>query len=488
MTDPQRSEGLAVLELRLRHELDLLELPAAPWVPSRATEGGLATDVVVIGAGMAGLAVAAKLRLFGVERVRVLDRAPAGQEGPWVTFARMRTLRSSKLHAGPALQLPSLTFRAWFEAQFGADAWSSLGKAPRPLWMDYLRWFRRVMRVEVGNDCRVTLIRPREDGLLAIEHTGGPTIACRRVVLATGRDGLGGPAIPRFAAALPRHLWSHASEAIDFAALRGRRVAVVGAGASAMDNAAAALEAGCASLDMLVRRAAVPSDDIGTGFPGMIHGFASLPDEWKWRLMHLQLVVQNPPPRESVLRVFRHPQARLHVASPIEAAEPAGDALRLVAPQGAMIVDHLILGTGFRVDLSERPELARLAPHVAFWRDRPEVAGWHANEELLDSPDLAPDYAFRERQPGACPMLRHIHCFNYAATLSHGKLSGDVRDVSHGVERLARGLIASLFAEDVEHHARALPLSAKAELLGDECQSSDDLRQAALLPVRRRIV
>jgi hypothetical protein len=40
--------------------------------------------------------------------------------------------------------------------------------------------------------------------------------------------------------------------------------------------------------------------------------------------------------------------------------------------------------------------------------------------------------------------------------------------VTPGVERLARGIVASLFAEDVEHVAAALPREAKLELLGDE--------------------
>jgi hypothetical protein len=48
------------------------------------------------------------------------------------------------------------------------------------------------------------------------------------------------------------------------------------------------------------------------------------------------------------------------------------------------------------------------------------------SEELAESPDLAPDFGFRERMPGACPAPRHVHCFNHAATLSHGKVSGDI--------------------------------------------------------------
>ncbi len=63
--------------------------------------------IAIIGAGIGGLAAAAALRLLGIDRVRVLDRARPGREGPWVTFARMETLRSPKALAGPALGLPA---------------------------------------------------------------------------------------------------------------------------------------------------------------------------------------------------------------------------------------------------------------------------------------------------------------------------------------------------------------------------------------------
>ena len=45
-------------------------------------------DVVIVGAGMAGLVASAMLKRLGVDNQLVLDRARAGEEGPWVTFAR----------------------------------------------------------------------------------------------------------------------------------------------------------------------------------------------------------------------------------------------------------------------------------------------------------------------------------------------------------------------------------------------------------------
>ena len=110
--------GLPALEARLRQDLQWLCLPAKPWVPVRTVDGQEVLDVAIVGGGMGGLALAASLRNLGVQ-ARIFDKAPAGFEGPWATTARMETLRSPKELTGPALGLPALTFRAWFEAQFG---------------------------------------------------------------------------------------------------------------------------------------------------------------------------------------------------------------------------------------------------------------------------------------------------------------------------------------------------------------------------------
>jgi cation diffusion facilitator CzcD-associated flavoprotein CzcO len=462
---------LTVLEQRLRQDLEWLELPAKPWVPERtAPDGRPVADVAIVGAGMAGLAAAAALRLDGVDRLRVLDRAAEGQEGPWVTYARMETLRSPKGLAGPALGLPALTFRAFFEAQHGAAAWEALGKIPRGMWMDYLNWYRRVMAVPVENGADVALIRPREDGLIVLEMCTGPEVLCRRLVLASGRDGLGGHFVPEMARRVDRRFWAHSREEIDFAALRGKRVGVVGAGASAMDNAATALEAGAASLDLFVRRAELPRINkfTGIGSQGVVHGFAGLPDEWKWRFLHYAGSAQTPPPRDSTMRVSRHPHARLHLSSPMTGVREVDGALRVETPRGAFTVDFLIFATGFKVALDERPELALIAPHIRLWRDRFTPAAGQESEELAFSPDLAPDFSFQEKVPGECPALARIHAFNYPATLSHGKLTGDIPAISAGAKRLSRGIARSLFIEDRETHFERLVAFDTPELLGDE--------------------
>ena len=94
----------------MRNDLALLGLPAKPWMPKRQHQGQRVHDVVVVGAGMAGLTLTAALTHLGIG-VHLIDQAPVGQEGPWVTTARMENLRSPKELTGPALGMASLTFR-----------------------------------------------------------------------------------------------------------------------------------------------------------------------------------------------------------------------------------------------------------------------------------------------------------------------------------------------------------------------------------------
>jgi cation diffusion facilitator CzcD-associated flavoprotein CzcO len=96
-----------------------------------------------------------------------------------------------------------------------------------------------------------------------------------------------------------------------------------------------------------------------------------------------------------------------------------------------------------------------------------------ANEELASSPDLDARLAFQERVPGACPALARIHSFNHAASLTHGKVAGDIPAISDGAQRLARAIASMLFDADREQHYAALQAFDKAELFGDEWTDAD---------------
>jgi FAD-dependent urate hydroxylase len=478
LNSSSRLSGLAALEQRLSQDLAWLELPAKPWVIPRQSDQTSMLDVAIIGAGMAGMAAATALKLMGIS-ARLFDRAESGQEGPWVTTARMQTLRSPKQLTGPALGLPALTFRAWFEAQFGQSAWEAMDKIPRTQWMDYLRWYRQVMGLDIQNQHEILSVDASEMGFIALKvrtPKGIETLCARRVVVATGRDGLGSSWVPDLAHSLPTEKWAHSSDVYDYQRLRGLRVGVVGAGASAMDSAATALEAGAARVDLFIRRAELPriNKGKGAGNPGLVHGYYDLPDPWKWRFRRYINKQQVPPPRGSTLRVSRFANAHFRLASPILSVDSNAAEMTVHTPKMKLNVDFLVFATGFRANLSARSEFSQLAPHIKLWKHHFSPDADDKDPELGDYPVLGPAFEFQPlhfETPSATkplPSLSRVHCFCYPAVASHGQVSGDIPAVSDGAQRLARGIAALFYRENVDAHYGVMESYADPELFGDE--------------------
>ena len=330
--------------------------------------------------------------------------------------------------------------------------------------MDYLRWYRRVTGARVENGPDVTHISPGPDHVGVT--IGERTIHARRLVLATGREGQAVPRVPAPLTPFFGGLVRHSSDEIDFAALEGKRVAVIGLAASAFDNAATALEAGAAEVTLLGRAPAVPrlNKMKQTVYPGFTHGFADLPDTDKLALLDHVVSFRIAPPRASVLRISDDPRARLVLGAEVTGAEAHGDGLRLSTTQDHIDADLVILGTGFAIDVTAPPEMAAFSGRILRWGDRvPEATG-----EWGDFPYLGPGFEFlpREGQPG--DGLGNIHCFTHTAQLSLGNLANDIPAVSEGAERLARTIASSLFVEDREYHRQRLEAYAEPELEGDE--------------------
>lgn len=472
--------SLAELEARFQRECALLIVPPQKvWLDQQVhpTYGPM-LDVAIVGAGMAGLAAALALKRLGITRVALFDRSPQGLEGPWLTYARMEVLRSPPELVGPALGFPSLTFRAWFEAQFGAAAWPKLHRIPRVQWMDYLTWYRRMVGAPIENNCEMVAIDGGSDHVVLTlrSKTGERKVAARRVILANGRDGLGGAYVPEMFRKLSKRLSAHSSDPIDFAALAGRTVGVVGAGASTVDNAAEALEHGAAHVAMLVRRKDVPRVNRGMGIasPGMWHGYYDLPPERRWAIV--QYIADNaiPPPHDSMLRCSRHPNFAVITDCVPRSVREEGDKVLLETTRGLLAFDFLILATGFNVDWSQRPELDALARNIQLWRDRFQPPDSRPFEQG-DDPYLGPAMEFLEKSPGAAPWVERVHCYTFPAFLSHGPLAGDIPAISVGAERIAQGIASRFFTEDYERNWRKFVAFNTPELVGDEYEPAKDI-------------
>ena len=454
------ADPLAALEADVRRDLARTAHPRQAWLtPMHAPDGSEALDVLVVGAGQCGIATAFGLARARVDNVLVIDRAEAGHEGPWRTYARMPTLRSPKDFTGPDLDVPSLTYEAWHEAKFGAADWAALDLITREHWADYLDWVRKMTGVQVEN--RTELLRIEEAGPLlratVCHDSVTRDIFARRIVLATGQDSTGRWTLPPAVEALPAHLRAHTCEEIDFAALAGRTVLVVGAGASAFDNAACALEAG-ATVHLFTRRASVqviqPYRFIT--FAGFLRHLADLDDLWRWRFMRLVLGLREGFPQPTFDRCARHPGFTLHAGAPWLSVGTSGDRVIIETPRGPMTGDFVIAGTGVDMDFAARPELRDFAHNIATWGDRYEPPADERDDRVARFPYLADDFGFMEKTPGETPWIGRIHLFSIASTVSFGPSGSSINAMTTAVPRLVSGITRSLFREDAPAHYAAL--------------------------------
>jgi cation diffusion facilitator CzcD-associated flavoprotein CzcO len=450
--------GLAKLQQQVAQDLAYMDFPARPWVPPRFLPSGQRVlDVVVVGAGLNGLAITFGLLRERVTNIVTIDRAPRRREGPWLTFARMPGLRTPKTLVGPDLGLRNLSFPAWFEATRGRAGWEALVRATNDEWMDYLEWFRDTADLPVINGVALRQIRPQGDVVeLEVNREGVAEIwAARKVVLATGVLGSGGPYIPPFVVqALPRELYAHSAEQIEFARLRGKRVAVLGAGASAFDNAAVALEAGAEVVKLFARRTQIeqPSAKAGLETSGFLRFCGDLDDAARWRIMRRLAMLSVPPPADTIERCQRHRQFEVFTSCPWDALSWNGSEIQITTPQGRFAVDFVILGTGFDVNLARRPEIALIEDDVARWRDMYTPPAELAMPRLGDSPYLGRGFEYLPKPGREAPYLKNVHDFGIASVQSMGPVTTGLNGMKFGPTRLVRAVAESLFLQDAAVH------------------------------------
>jgi len=273
-------------------------------------------------------------------------------------------------------------------------------------------------------------------------------------VLATGQEGMGDWTIPEPLRHLPLSLCVHAAQPIDFASLRGKRVAVIGAGASAFDNAATALEAGAAEVDLFCRRAEIQviQPYRWLTFRGFLRHFCDLDDTWRWRFMRAVLEMREGFPQATYDRCARHANFRLQEGAPIDAVRETAGGVELQTPRGTFAADFVICGTGIDVNFAGRLELRNCAANIATWADRYQPPPDECSPRLGRFPYLADDYALIERITGETPWIADIHVFAIASTMSFGASGSSINAMTTAVPKLVHGLTRGLFRADVERH------------------------------------
>jgi len=461
--------GLAALETELARQLVLIGQGGADWTRPRNVGGEHVYDVVIVGGGQSGLAAAFGLMRERVSNILVIDENPTGFEGPWETYARMITLRTPKELNPIDFGVPALSYRAWWEAQHGPAGWEAVDKIARGDWMDYLRWYRRVLGLPVRNDTRLELIEPLEGGIHRLHLAGGSSLLARKVVLATGIQGGGEWHVPPMIGnALPRALYAHTSEPIDYAAFSGKRIGILGGGASAFDNANFALLQGAAEAHVFIRRKALPRINPirfmeQVGFTGR---YPALDDDAKYAVMVSFLGHNQPPTNDTFARAASWPGFALHLDSPWLGVEAEGVGAKVTTPGGAHHFDFLVLSTGLVSDPGLRPELRLVADGIARWADRFAPAG--ERHALIDAhPYLGEGFELLPRSADDAAALHGLFAFNYSALVSLGLSAAALSGLKTALPRLVKGVADQLFLDDRESLVADLIAYDEPEFLGE---------------------
>jgi FAD-dependent urate hydroxylase len=443
------------------------------WVPDRA---GIDHNVVLVGGGQTGSALAFALRRAGVGKVSVIDAAEdETRAGVWLTAARMQLLRTPKSLPGPELGLPALSFQAWYEARHGEAAYAAIDRIPRLTWAEYLSWYRHFLKIRVRYRTRLLRIDPADGCFrLHLEAEGRPVIeTTRKIVLATGFTGNGGAYIPPELAALSSQFLSHTEDDIDFATLRGKSVAVVGAAAAAFDAAGVALENGAAEVHLFARRASIASVPITRvrGYPGAYDNYRHLPDAIRWHQAIRFRRWGSTPTIDAIERVVAFPNFLLHLGAPWQEAYEADGQAVAHAADGSFRFDHVIAGTGYFVDPSARPEIAGFADQILLWRDK--YAPPHEEEDpfLGSHPYVGEAHEYLEKAPGHAPFLRDIHVHNPAGFVSFGLPIGDVPSMRRDIPLVTARISRDLFLADLDSHEKRMTGTIAADF-PDEAYAS----------------
>ncbi len=324
-------------------------------------------DVSIVGAGPYGLSIAAFLR-----KTRLTFRIFGTPLRSWRQQMPKGMLLKSDGFAS-SLYDPDSAFTLRHYCEENGLPYADVGiPVPIETFVAYGLEFQKRL-VPMVEETDVTAVK-RVAGGFQLQTADGQTVSSRKVILAAGITHFG--YLPDFLAALPRKYVSHSLDHHELSGFRGRTVAVIGAGASAVDLAALLHEAG-AGVQLVARRPEIafhkpseeprpifqriksPRSGLGLGWRSRLCTdaplvFHAMPEKLRFRAVQRHL---GPAPgwfvRDKVIGRFP-----LHLGTTIHGANVENGRVHLQfskkdGTRTELSVEHLIGATGFRVALSK---------------------------------------------------------------------------------------------------------------------------------------
>lgn len=327
-------------------------------------------DVAVIGAGPYGLSAGVHLLAKGL-RVRV--------------FGEPMEFWAKKMPQGMLLRSPRVASNLSDpDHAFTLDAYETATRiepcAPLPLdtFVEYGKWFRHQLGSSL--DTRTVAQVERAESGFRLRLEDGSNLVCSRVVVAAGI----GPfrKKPEVFQSFPQNLVSHCYEGRDVHQFAGKRVVVIGSGQSALESAAILSEAG-AQVEIIARdpklkwigshkwlhrmgpltRMLYSSHNVG---PVGISRLVAYPNLVRLVPLKLRDKIRKRAvrPAGSQWLPARLVNVKINTGRVVSRAVEANGGLALTLDDGSeRQVDHVLLGTGYRVNISRyeflSPELVR---------------------------------------------------------------------------------------------------------------------------------
>jgi len=389
-------------------------------------DGSGSRDVAIVGAGPYGLAAATQLR----------EKAP---DLTIVGFGEPMSFWEGQMPRGMLLRSPYVASDIGDpEGPYRLSAYEQemkLEKAePVPLdrFVEYGRWVQRHVLPGLRSE-RIQRIARNSEGF-ELEVAGGEVVHADRVVIAAGIHNFASR--PEVFTGLDSRV-SHTCDHSDLGIFKGSRVLVVGGGQSALESAALLVEAG-ADVELAVRASTVrwltrrwhhnlgpvsrffydPAEVGPVGVsrfvskPGLFSRLPRRTQDWMTERSLRPAGARWLPSRLAGVPI------RLN-ANAVETTEGNGQVVVTFGDRSVSKVDHVLLGTGYRVDVRKYPFLA---------------------PELVEELELAGGYPVLRR--GFESSVDGLYFLGAPAAWSFGPLMRFVAGTAFAGDALARGIRA----------------------------------------------
>jgi FAD-dependent urate hydroxylase len=325
--------------------------------------------VIIIGAGPYGLSAYAHLRASGIN-VRIFGEPMEFWDKKMPTGMLLRSPREASTISDPRSQFT-------LEAYESATGTIPVKRVPRQTFVKYGKWFETQLGADT--DRRNVAELSRNSSGFNVLLSDGTSLKSKRVVIATGVGSF--KKSPEQFSELPATLVSHCYEGGNIPA-SGKRIAVIGAGQSALECAALLCEGG-AKVEVIARapelrwigmhkrlhqlglisKILYSKHDVG---PIGISRLVAYPKV----LYHIPLGVKDPIRKRAVRSagapwlIPRLNEVNITTGRSIVSAKEVSGEVQLILDNGVeKRVDHVLLGTGYNVDVSKysflSPELVK---------------------------------------------------------------------------------------------------------------------------------